>query len=493
MLVSAQVHHQVVVGMLAASETRDGVVQAEKYLRKLEEAESPALSKTYAAVIAAMFKMRKYPGLRERAWNLFAHMRLVAHPTPNVQAFNAMIQGCSLDADKVSPERALDLFTEMVELKIAPTYETYSSLIRTCAKARDEVFYFEALRLLKELLDRNSQPERDIFNSLLQGARSRGDLSRAKWIVNNMVNLAQAGSLALQPDHATISNLFYTYATYAPPATPKIVAMVYEQTPTPADADIAPTPATSEDEGRQTGNSRESNSDSPSDVSLRTQATIESFEPSPQAATGEAVSSYVLSRNGSGIIDGESLFATPLPSSRTEIVRQVHAIMHAILTSQIKDTTILSLQDLRSRADSDATEQTDAISIESLLKKRRPISALVPELERVLSRIRLTPLLLNSYLTVLCAHSTMDAALNFFKTAFKALDVPYSPESWEAVFDQLNKPGKRREWKVKQARSLSRDWKEWLSHCSEKVEFRTASLSRHVEFIWSRHISIEAR
>jgi hypothetical protein len=167
------------------------IVQAERYLRSLEGASTPALPETYGLVLLTILQHRHLlPNPRERAWGLYGHVRLVAHPAASRDIFDAMIYACSLEG-AIAPERALDLFVEMLSLGHAPGYATYHALIRTCARARDDTFYAEALRLLRELLDRGFRPEKDIWDALLQGAKPRGDLARAKWIVGTMLRLSR--------------------------------------------------------------------------------------------------------------------------------------------------------------------------------------------------------------------------------------------------------------------------------------------------------------
>jgi len=54
----------VVTGLLRSNLQKSTIEEAETYLRHLEEARTPALQETYAAVIRAIFRMRKQLGSR---------------------------------------------------------------------------------------------------------------------------------------------------------------------------------------------------------------------------------------------------------------------------------------------------------------------------------------------------------------------------------------------------------------------------------------------
>ena len=451
--ISPAVHHEVVSGMLRAHSDKETVIHPERYLRTLEEKGTPAMPSTYAIVLRAILKMRQVrqgKGARERAWNLFAHARLVAHPKPSTEMFDVMIQACSLE-DRVSPERALDLFTEMVELEVKPSYDTYRGLIRACSRAKDGVFYFEALRLLRELLDRGFQPERDIFNALLEGARPRGDLARAKWIVGNMIDLSSKGAHQLAPDDATISNLFLTFATVKPAIQQiKNVSKGYQ-------GEIV----VSEE------------NDITIDLSEKTRKTIETLD--EQSSTPKT----------------SEFMETAIPRNKGHLVSQVKTIMKAIISARGHNPAILSKFEvsektqLSSVIDNEGSPSSSASTISDVPVHSPLLSGPIAQ---SLAAIPLSSILMNSYLTVLCSHSSTFSAYEFFSRAFTVLNVPYSFQSWEIMFDRLDKPGGHREWKVAETRKLFQSWWLWMEEKRGEPWWR-----RHVEIVYSRIISIEAR
>ncbi|KAG1810342.1 uncharacterized protein HD556DRAFT_1319543 [Suillus plorans] len=56
-----------------------------------------------------------------QAWDLFAHMRYVAHPTPDAHLYALVIRTCASTFLSPEPKRALDLWTEMLDAGIVLT------------------------------------------------------------------------------------------------------------------------------------------------------------------------------------------------------------------------------------------------------------------------------------------------------------------------------------------------------------------------------------
>jgi pentatricopeptide repeat protein len=438
-------------------------------------------------VLKAIFKLRKSSnaigvleqGVRKRAWDLFAHARFVAHPKASVEMFDTMIYGCSLD-DRIGAERALDMFIEMVEMGLQPTYYTYSGLIRTCARAKDPVFYFEALRLLKELLERGFKPQRDIFNSLLEGARPRGDLSRAKWIVSNMVNQsARGGDAAVAPNDATISNLFLTMATFSP----AINRFVLNK---------------KKPKDRPQSNVQEAKSkarDPSFRVASLSQETINSLYESDQerilSENGqESLSSQAGAQEGQNVpstLLQDSVFTSVFPESSEDVLQQGRTILAAILQSKGLDTSILYPPPAANKS------QGDPADFDAQQSQEAPAVPISPEVSRILSEIRLTPLLLTSYLALLSAHSNIETTSHCFRTIFPALHVEYTHETWEAMFDKLDRQTGRRIARAAQSRELFSEWWDWLQERYERGNWDMGFVNRHVEMIYTRLINIESR
>jgi len=89
---------------------------------------------TYSRLITALFHTPSSLA-HAQAWDLFSHMRYVAHPHPDSLLFTQMIQACAIP-NPAEPERALDLFTEMtVDREIPPTVGAYTAAILACARS----------------------------------------------------------------------------------------------------------------------------------------------------------------------------------------------------------------------------------------------------------------------------------------------------------------------------------------------------------------------
>lgn len=450
-------------------------VRAEQYLRALEESQTPALPDTYAIVLKTLFHIRHLsPSARARAWNLFGHARLVAHPVPSAEMYNAMIYGCALD-DVSAPERALDLFTEMVtENGVSPTYETYAALVRVCARSRNDTFFFEALRLLQELLDRNFRPAKDIFNSVLEGTRSRGDLPRAKWLVRSMMSLASEGRLdsSPTPDATIFANLLLTYATFKPIAPD--IAKAKDGLDPQQPADVSTIEAQPDVSGDVKSHDLQSSNDGIARHPVSTvelQGEMPTFsEPSATETTADILAQIMASGN---------------PTSREQVIKQVKALMHCILYPWHSAT--------HAEAGS-ATSESPSINddAEQALEK-------TDSMRSAAHGILPTPLLLNAYLSVLLAHSDVDSTVSAFSTLFDQFNVPYSHESWEIVLNALDKPtsgkGTLRGSKAETAEKLFDKWQTWLRE--EKASRPPGQViqwvNRHTELIWARMISIVAR
>lgn len=158
--------------------------------------------KTYASLISTLTSVPSSLA-KAQAWDIFSHMRYVAHPTPDAVIYNLMILACAYappsgGTGDSEPQRALDLFTEMtVDNNIPPTRDTYIAVILACARSGEMKFVNEAFRLAKEMLDGHRDafgrpaftPNNALFGALLQGAKRIRDLPRARWILAEMVQI----------------------------------------------------------------------------------------------------------------------------------------------------------------------------------------------------------------------------------------------------------------------------------------------------------------
>ena len=169
--------------------------------------------KTYSSLISTLTSVPSSLA-KAQAWDLFSHMRYVAHPTPDAVIYNMMILACarappSGGTGDSEPQRALDLFTEMtVDNNIPPTRDTYTAVIFACARSGETKFVNEAFRLAKEMLDGHRDalgrpaftPNNALFGALLQGAKRIRDLPRARWI------LAEIVQVVIRQHHARVED-----------------------------------------------------------------------------------------------------------------------------------------------------------------------------------------------------------------------------------------------------------------------------------------------
>jgi hypothetical protein len=180
----------------------------------------------YHAVIAGLIKSPS-PNAPRRAlaWDMFAHMRYVAHPTPSKELYATMIAACAKSSEP-DAERASDLFIEMtVDKKLEPTTETYAALISVYAKTKATVI--EAFRMASQMMDirRDAdgvpllRPNRTIWMSLLEAAKRLGDLQRTHRLLTQMSQEQLASPSHLPPliDDWAMRHVFHAYSAYRPP------------------------------------------------------------------------------------------------------------------------------------------------------------------------------------------------------------------------------------------------------------------------------------
>ncbi|KAI5828459.1 hypothetical protein K523DRAFT_307166 [Schizophyllum commune Tattone D] len=189
----------------------------------------PAPMKTYTHAITALFD---HPSslARAQAWDLFSHMRYVAHPNPDAVLYTLMIRACAsplLSSRASEPERALDLWHEMtVDHEIRPTAGAYAAVILACARAGTKAFVSEAFRLAREMLDSHRDaygrsaytPDTRLFCALLEGAKRIGDLARVRWLLAEMARpRTDAERAEATVNEEVMMHVFHAYAAYDPP------------------------------------------------------------------------------------------------------------------------------------------------------------------------------------------------------------------------------------------------------------------------------------
>lgn len=212
------------------------VPNIERALSTLHGYESVSLAPpqcTYTRLVTALFRAHS-THCHAQAWDLFAHMRYVAHPKPDELMYALMIRACagtgaSQGVDVVEPERALDLWKELTADGSIPGVGAYNAVILACARSKK--YAHEAFRLVKEMLDAHRdafgkplmRPDRDTFCALLEAAKRTGDLTKARWILAEMINWGKrsfdAGDVT---DNAVVDgeimmHILHAYAAYRPP------------------------------------------------------------------------------------------------------------------------------------------------------------------------------------------------------------------------------------------------------------------------------------
>ncbi|KAF8999820.1 hypothetical protein BDQ17DRAFT_1391436 [Cyathus striatus] len=199
--------------------------EALNILHHYESLNAPAPMKTYTLVISRLFNSHSSIALAH-GWDLFTHMRYVAHPNPDVRLFTVMIRACASPLTRrytSEPEKALDLWTEMtVDHNIMPNRAAYNAVILACARSGDKQYVNEAFRLSREMLNAHRdaagvpafKPDKITFCALLEGAKRLGELGRARWILAEM---AKASDEGLMVDEEAMMHVFHAYASYDPP------------------------------------------------------------------------------------------------------------------------------------------------------------------------------------------------------------------------------------------------------------------------------------
>ncbi|KAK0189676.1 hypothetical protein F5146DRAFT_1051997 [Armillaria mellea] len=215
-------------------------------LHAYEEQLNMPAQQTYTSVVTHMLSVRDSMA-NAQAWDLFYHMRYVAHPVPDAFLYTTMIRACASSFFTLrasEPERALDLWTEMtIDNNIAPTVASYNAVILTCARTRDKKYVHEAFRLAKEMLDSHRDahgellyvPDQHTFLALLEGAKRIGDLSRTRWILAQISRVSvEESSLGVTIDEEVMMHVFHAYAAYDPPFKRGIALLLDESQEAPA-------------------------------------------------------------------------------------------------------------------------------------------------------------------------------------------------------------------------------------------------------------------
>ncbi|PIL25952.1 hypothetical protein GSI_11706 [Ganoderma sinense ZZ0214-1] len=215
---------------IRALEPRTFPTHALTLLHDYETRGLPAPQQSYTRLITTLLSLRSSVA-EAQAWDLFSHMRYVAHPNPDAYLYAVMITACASRVMAPQPARALDLFMEMtVDQRIVPTAAAYTATIYACARSGEKLYVGEAFRLAKEMLDGNRDaygnpaftPDRKTFRALLEGAKRIGDLAKVRWILAEIVALGlrvARGDVrnSVIVDEEIMMHVFHAYAAYRTP------------------------------------------------------------------------------------------------------------------------------------------------------------------------------------------------------------------------------------------------------------------------------------
>ncbi|KAG5728259.1 hypothetical protein E4T56_gene19087 [Termitomyces sp. T112] len=366
-----QQRHFHIKSHLISTPTEGIPYSALELLHSYENQALPAPIQTYTSVITALFSSNSSLG-RAQAWDLFSHMRYVAHATPDPTLYTLMIRACAspVNMRPSEPERALDLWTEMtVDHRLAPTAGAYDAVILACARSGKTTYVNEAFRLAKQMLDSHRdargesafKPSRRTYCALLEGAKRIGDLSRARWILAQMI-ATQSGTDTEAVNEEVMMHVFHTYASYRPPFNRNLV-----KSADPTQADNAPTTST---------------------------------EVSPDGSQSPPQPTSVVSN------ESESAFTHIPPQSGTEVIHEVRILFDRILYES-------GLKNL-----SDPTDG-GALPVEQKFK-----------------HVKLSSRLVNSYIAVHYRHAPFDDSRDLYRRVFTECQVPRTGRTYVEALER---------------------------------------------------------
>jgi hypothetical protein len=359
---------------------------------------------------------------RAQGWDLFSHMRYVAHPNPDAFLYTTMIRACAfpLSLSRGSePEKALDIWTEMtIDKKIEPTVEAYNAIILACARSGEKVFVNEAYRLAKQMMDayRDARgfsafgPDRHTFIALLEGAKRIGDLGRARWILAEMVRDAGSGMQTVDGntqvfvDEEIMMHIFQAYSTYRPPFKREATLIVPEEQAEKMKAlsDYPDTPIVSSNEA-------------------------------PETSPGTGGGSTLLT------LDSMPSFSHIPPQSHEEVLSEATFLFQRIL----HDTGVLPIPPEHQQHHQEGRHYS-------------------PKLVDKFARVKITSRLVASYISIFFRHAPLEHAERMLWRLFEQLKVPQTARVYVEALEACAyaTKGSEREAAVKFAEDLWPKWKE---------------------------------
>ncbi|PWN50663.1 hypothetical protein IE53DRAFT_83717 [Violaceomyces palustris] len=437
-------HHCVVKSYL-----EDGSLDlAIRYINSLEERGAAVAS--MATYTMAIDRLSKDPReeIQALAWSLFYHMRLVAHPVPDAPLYALMISACSkglpqpnqIDdptrdrvdqsgalSNRADAERALDLFREMTtRYGVRPNSEVYNNLILTCSRRKD--FYLDSFRLLREMVNLEEQrtkvdqvgdeklsssylsfsPDRYTFNALLQGCCRNADLPRARWVLAEMIRstmgLFEEGGprgweslsrrekallLSKRPNEETLVHVLHSYASFKPRVKRGEMRIVNGDGEAEVEKDKAKVGG-GEVEGKVDVQGKEEEMEEKEVTSSSTMA-----RPSSDLKTLERGGVEEATKGSSDPVTVEPLtaeeaatvFTQSVPQTSQEIIKEARALMARIVADQPRP-----------------------VEEDGARERRRTV-------EGPLGSVKVTPHLVNSYLSVLINHLSGTARFEAVQSA----------------------------------------------------------------------------
>ncbi|KAI0773635.1 hypothetical protein C8Q74DRAFT_1331062 [Fomes fomentarius] len=365
-------------------------------LHQYETRALPAPQSSYTRLITSLLSLRSTLA-EAQAWDLFAHMRYVAHPVPDPYLYTLMISACASRLIAPQPARALDLFKEMtVDNTIPPTAATYTAVIYACACSGEKLYVGEAFRLAKEMLDGHRDaygntpftPDRKTFCALLEGAKRLGDLAKVRWILAEIVaegQRAPSGDIQndMVVDEQIMTHVFHAYAAYKTPFIRSSTVLVDENS---YSASAQPEVATST-----------------------------SQDSSQESADVSAVSQQ---------------FTALLPQSRSEVISETRALFARVLSD-------IQASDHKSGLADGACES----------------------MPKAFQHVELSPRLLNAFLSVHYRHSSLEESIDLYLTIFAELGVEKNAWSYVEAVERAGRAERdERKQALKFAREV---WQEW--------------------------------
>ncbi|KAI0739209.1 hypothetical protein C8Q80DRAFT_1290767 [Daedaleopsis nitida] len=394
-------------------------------LSVLHDYESRGLAapqQSYTRLVTTLFSIRSTVA-EAQAWDLFSHMRYVAHPVPDAYMYTLMIGACASRVISVQPARALDLFAEMtVDKGLPPTGATYNAAIYACARSGEKAYVNEAFRLAKEMLDGHRDaygspafvPDRHTFCALLEGAKRVGDLAKVRWILAEIVAeglRATRGDVpsAVVVDETIMMHVFHAYAAYKPPFDRAATVLVDRQSADAStEAASAPSPATEPQPSQHPPQ--------PQPQSQPQDASAHSADASPEHP--QLPSAPPAPR-----------FTAILPQSHAEVISEARALFARIL----HDSARAAPSAIFASADADLAAST---------------------MPHAFAHVVLTARVLNAFLSVHYVHALFDEGAALYRTLFAALAV--DKNAWTHV-EALERAARARKDDRRRALAFARD------------------------------------